>query len=110
MTHDAAPPRGHTLDVEKAKAQRAHSRSAHGLFAVAFAVTGVFVFVCVFVLGCDAPIGAIRRTPPEGVEVRALVASSWAPDFRLEGTRGPYSLMAAVAHDNALLVFYRGHW
>jgi hypothetical protein len=60
--------------------------------------------------GCDIPIGALRRGPPEGIDARAIRAATWAPDFRLEGTRGPFSLFDAVAHDSALLVFYRGHW
>ena len=66
--------------------------------------------VVALVAGCDAPLGAIRRSPPEGIDARAVSASAWAPEFRLEGTRGPFTLSAAVAHDNALLVFYRGHW
>jgi hypothetical protein len=76
------------------------------LAAVAVAVTAAVAGIA----SCDAPIGAMRRSPPEGVEARAISASAWAPDFRLEGTQGPFALEGAVADENALLVFYRGHW
>jgi hypothetical protein len=60
--------------------------------------------------GCDAPIGAIRRSPPKGIEARTLAAGAQAPGFALSGTAGSFVLSDVVAHDNALLVFYRGHW
>jgi hypothetical protein len=60
--------------------------------------------------GCDAPIGAIRRSPPDDLAGRVLAMRSKAPPFALEGTQGPYKLADALAQGPALLVFYRGHW
>jgi len=59
---------------------------------------------------CDAPLGAIRRSPPAGIAGRVVAARTPAPDFALDGTTGPFRLADAVAKDNVLLVFYRGHW
>lgn len=59
---------------------------------------------------CDAPLGAIRRSPPAGIATRVVAASTPAPDFALSGTAGPFRLSDADAKDNVLLVFYRGHW
>ena len=60
--------------------------------------------------GCDIPIGAIRRSPPAGIDARAVASASPAPSFTLSGTAGTFVLSDVLAHDNALLVFYRGHW
>ncbi len=60
--------------------------------------------------GCDAPLGAIRRSPPAGIDARVVAARTRAPDFTLAGTSGTFHLVDAVAKDNVLLVFYRGHW
>ena len=60
--------------------------------------------------GCDAPIGAIRRSPPTGIDARVVAASAQAPDFTLKGTAGTFVLSGVTAQENALLVFYRGHW
>jgi hypothetical protein len=61
-------------------------------------------------LGCGIPLGAIRRSPPDGIDARVLPARATAPDFTLEGTAGRFHLADAVARENVLLVFYRGHW
>lgn len=60
--------------------------------------------------GCDAPIGAMRRSPPTGIEGRVVAARAKAPMFALDGTTGPFHLTEALAKDHVLLVFYRGHW
>ncbi len=60
--------------------------------------------------GCDAPLGAIRRSPPSGIDARVVAARTLAPDFVLAGTAGPLRLSDATVKDNVLLVFYRGHW
>jgi hypothetical protein len=62
------------------------------------------------VAGCDAPIGAIRRSPPGDLAGRVLATRSKAPPIALEGTQGPYRLADTLAQGPALLVFYRGHW
>jgi len=62
------------------------------------------------VTGCDIPIGAIRRTPPSGIDARIAAVRSPAPDFTLEGTTGRFHLADALAKGPVLLVFYRGHW
>ena len=62
------------------------------------------------VAGCDIPLGAIRRSPPAGIEARAVAASAQAPDVQLAGTNGPFALRDVLSRENALLVFYRGHW
>ncbi len=59
---------------------------------------------------CDVPLGAIRRSPPKGIEARAAAADAKAPEFKLQGTTGTVALSEVLAHDDALLVFYRGHW
>jgi hypothetical protein len=59
---------------------------------------------------CDIPIGAIRRSPPTGIEARLAAARAPAPDFTLEGTSGTFRLADALAKGHVLLVFYRGHW
>jgi hypothetical protein len=60
--------------------------------------------------GCDAPIGAIRRNPPEGIAGRVVAARAKAPEVALEGTHGAFRLTTVLAQGPALLVFYRGHW
>jgi hypothetical protein len=60
--------------------------------------------------GCDIPLGAIRRSPPAGIDARAAAAAAQAPSFTLAGTAGPFVLSDVLTHDNALIVFYRGHW
>jgi hypothetical protein len=74
-----------------------------------------FVYFLALVLlagtaGCDIPLGAIRRSPPAGIDASAVAASAAAPDFHLDGTKGAFSLADTVSRENALLVFYRGHW
>jgi hypothetical protein len=59
---------------------------------------------------CDVPIGAIRRSPPTGIEAKVAPPSAPAPDFTLEGTLGPFHLADTLARGHVLLVFYRGHW
>jgi hypothetical protein len=59
---------------------------------------------------CDAPLGAIRRSPPAGISTRVIAARTPAPDFSLSGTAGPFRLSEALAKGGVLLVFYRGHW
>jgi hypothetical protein len=71
---------------------------------------GVLASMLLSVAACDVPIGAIRRKPPAGIDARVLAAESQAPPVTLTGTGGPFVLADVVAHDNALLVFYRGHW
>jgi hypothetical protein len=66
------------------------------------------VFFALF--ACGIPLGAIRRSPPEGIDARVLAAQGAAPDFTLEGTTGRFHLADVVAGENVLLVFYRGHW
>jgi hypothetical protein len=61
-------------------------------------------------LACGIPLGAIRRSPPEGIDARVLAAGAMAPDFTLEGTSGRFHLADVLAGENVLLVFYRGHW
>lgn len=61
-------------------------------------------------LQCGIPLGAIRRSPPEGIDARVLPAHATAPDFTLEGTAGRFRMAEADAAENVLLVFYRGHW
>jgi hypothetical protein len=68
------------------------------------------LLLLVALTGCDIPIGAIRRSPPKGIESRAIAAEAQAPDVALHGTAGRFALSDVVAHDNVLLVFYRGHW
>jgi hypothetical protein len=69
------------------------------------------VIVVLLGLGaCDVPLGAIRRSPPPGIDARAVGAGTRAPPFALEGTQGTFRLGDAVASGNVLLVFYRGHW
>jgi hypothetical protein len=64
----------------------------------------------VLAAACDAPIGAIRRSPPDDLAGRVLAMRSKAPPIALEGTQGPYKLADTLAQGPALLVFYRGHW
>jgi hypothetical protein len=59
---------------------------------------------------CDIPLGAIRRSPPTGIEARLAAARAPAPDFVLQGTTGSFHLADALAKGHVLLVFYRGHW
>jgi hypothetical protein len=59
---------------------------------------------------CDVPIGAIRRSPPTGIEARVAPPNAPAPDFTLDGTLGPFHLADALAKGHVMLVFYRGHW
>ncbi len=60
---------------------------------------------------CDIPpVGALRRSPPSGIEARVKSADTPAPDVSLVGTQGPFILSGALAKENVLLVFYRGHW
>ena len=60
--------------------------------------------------GCDVPIGAVRRSPPAGLDARIVAPGAAAPTFTLEGTAGTFRLADALARDHVLLVFYRGHW
>jgi hypothetical protein len=64
--------------------------------------------------GCDAPLGAFRRSPPSGIDARVLAARATAPAFALDGTLNgatvSFRLSDALSRDNVLLVFYRGHW
>ncbi len=69
---------------------------------------GALAFVVL--AGCDAPIGAIRRSPPDDIATRVLATHAKAPPIVLEGTQGPYKLADALTQGPALLVFYRGHW
>jgi hypothetical protein len=59
---------------------------------------------------CDVPLGAIRRSPPSGIDARVKSADTPAPDINLMGTQGAFLLSGVLAQENALLVFYRGHW
>lgn len=59
---------------------------------------------------CDAPIGAIRRSPPDDIASRVLATRTKAPPIALEGTQGLYKLADALTQGPQLLVFYRGHW
>lgn len=77
------------------------------LLLIPLAVLGLFTLA---LTRCDAPLGAIRRSPPAGISTRVIAARTPAPDFSLSGTAGPFRLSEAVAKDNVLLVFYRGHW
>jgi hypothetical protein len=62
------------------------------------------------VAACDAPLGAIRRGPPSGIEARVVAARAPAPPIHLEGTAGAFDLADAAGKESVLLVFYRGHW
>ena len=77
------------------------------LLLIPLAVLGLFTLA---LTRCDAPLGAIRRSPPAGISARVIAARTPAPDFSLSGTAGSFRLSEAVAKDNVLLVFYRGHW
>jgi hypothetical protein len=66
--------------------------------------------VTLVTLACGIPLGALRRSPPEGIDARVLSPGGAAPDFVLEGTGGRIHLADVVAGENVLLVFYRGHW
>jgi hypothetical protein len=61
-------------------------------------------------LACGVPLGAIRRTPPAGIDGRIVARGAQAPPFTLEGTGGTFSLATVLATQHVLLVFYRGHW
>ena len=82
-------------------AAAARFRPLRGMLALLLLVTAT---------GCDIPIGAIRRSPPAGIDARVLAVGMPAPGFTLKGTAGSFALSEVVAHDNVLLVFYRGHW
>ncbi len=73
-------------------------------------VTAFGALGAVVVSGCDVPIGAIRRSPPKGLDAHIVSAGVDAARFTLDGTTGKLSLDAVLADDRALLVFYRGHW
>ncbi len=59
---------------------------------------------------CGIPIGAIRRSPPAGLDARIVATGAQAPGFTLEGTDGTFRLADVLAKEHVLLVFYRGHW
>jgi hypothetical protein len=59
---------------------------------------------------CDVPLGAIRRSPPTGIDQRVVSSKAPAPDIVLGGTAGSFRLADALAKEHVLLVFYRGHW
>lgn len=61
-------------------------------------------------VACGVPIGAIRRSPPAGLDARMAAAGPRAPAFTLEGTDGTFRLADVLATEHVLLVFYRGHW
>jgi len=61
-------------------------------------------------IACDIPLGAIRRSPPTGIDARVAAAHAPAPDFSLQGTTGLFHLADALSKGHVLLVFYRGHW
>jgi hypothetical protein len=62
------------------------------------------------IASCGVPLGAYRRTPPDGIDARVLATKATAPDFTLGGTTGSFHLADAIAKEHVLLVFYRGHW
>ncbi len=74
-----------------------------------FPIACLAVLVCLAV-DCGIPLGAIRRSPPEGIDARVLPVGAAAPDFSLEGTMGHFRMADAANAGNVLLVFYRGHW
>lgn len=52
-----------------------------------------------------------RKTPPAGIEARALRPGQVAPDFTLPTAAArPWSLNKHLAGGPVVLVFYRGHW
>jgi hypothetical protein len=59
---------------------------------------------------CGIPLGAIRRSPPAGLDARIAATGAHATDFTLEGTTGTFRLGDILANEHVLLVFYRGHW
>ena len=71
---------------------------------------GALSIAILVVAGCDAPLGAIRRSPPDDIAGRVLATRAKAPPIALEGTQGPYRLADTLTQGPALLVFYRGHW
>ena len=74
----------------------------------------VFVAAAILALmaagACGIPLGAIRRSPPAGLDSRIVASGVKAPVFTLEGTGGTFRLADALAKQHVLLVFYRGHW
>ncbi len=65
-------------------------------------------------IGCGAvaqvagfPPEVMRRSPPEGIEDRALATDQPAPPLSLPSTGGGFEL---AANGHYLLLFYRGHW
>ena len=77
--------------------------------SVVLALSAVAAIVAI-AAACDVPLGAIRRSPPAGIDARVVAAGAPAPPFTLAGTQGTFALADVLAHDHALLVFYRGHW
>jgi hypothetical protein len=86
------------------------SRSNFHLVTVSVVLRALVLLSLAGTAACDAPLGAIRRSPPKGIEARAAAADAKAPDFTLQGTTGAVALSEVLAHDDVLLVFYRGHW
>ena len=77
-----------------------------GIFVAAAAAASALVAVA----ACDIPLGAIRRSPPTGLDARIKSSGAPAADFTLDATTGRVALADVLAHGTALLVFYRGHW
>lgn len=75
--------------------------------ASSLTLAALAILICA---ACDAPIGAIRRSPPADIAGHVLPTRAKAPAIALEGTQGSYKLADALAQGPALLVFYRGHW
>jgi hypothetical protein len=75
------------------------------------AIVGAGVLVALVTAGaCGIPLGAIRRSPPAGLDGRIVASGASAPMFTLDGTGGAFRLADALAKQHVLLVFYRGHW
>ncbi len=57
------------------------------------------------------PLGAVRNTPPPGIERRALAVGATVPAVVLQAADGSaWRLADALGRGPAVLVFYRGHW
>jgi hypothetical protein len=80
------------------------------LVRLCVALTTLAILATLSAVACGVPLGAIRRSPPSGIDARIVARGAAAPPFTLDGTGGTFRLAEVLATQHVLLVFYRGHW
>lgn len=81
---------------------------SHRIRSVAVALVILPMIACGPVLrAAGFPPEATRKSPPEGIETRALKGGDEFPSLELAGTTGTIAFPLTVRH---IVVFYRGSW